>query len=55
MCSAAIFLCFLPTARATGTVTEPSPPIVIGMAPACDDAVDRLLGALEGVDDLARA
>ena len=22
MCSAAIFLCFLPTARATGTVTE---------------------------------
>src|SRR5581483_3035826 len=35
MCSAAIFLCFLPTARATGTVTEPSPPIVIGTAPAC--------------------
>src|SRR6185369_14890942 len=35
MCSAAIFLYFLPTARATGTVTEPSPPIVIGTAPAC--------------------
>jgi hypothetical protein len=27
-------LCFLPTARATGTVTDPSPPMVMGMAPA---------------------
>ena len=34
MCSAAILPCFLPTARATGTVTEPSPPIVMGTAPA---------------------
>ena len=52
MCSAAILWYFLPTARVTGTVTEPSPPMVTGTAPACDDAVDRLLDALEGVDDL---
>ena len=52
MCSAAISCDFLATARATGTVTEPSPPMVTGTAPASTMRLDGLLGALEGVDDL---